>query len=131
MRLHTAASLPCHGGVEMAKTAKGPDEPTIKERIVVYMRRREGDHLTTAEITRALGIKRDQATSALHNLAKRAMPDNVRRVGDGVWMYTSTRPLERRAEDGAFSAVGRLSSGKILLVDEEGQLWEAHRVEAT
>lgn len=113
----------------MAKTAKGENEPTIKERIVVYLRRREGDHITTAEIANALGIRRDQATSALHNLAKKALPDSVRRVGDGVWMYTAPRPLDQRAVDGTFSAVGRLSDGKILLVDLEGQLWEAHRVD--
>lgn len=113
----------------MAKQPKGSDEPTIKERIVVFMRRREGEHLTTSEVANALGIRRDQATSALHNLAKRSMPDTIRRVGDGVWVYSAPSVLDRRAVDGTFSAVGALSNGRILLVDLDGQLWEAGKVD--
>ena len=109
----------------MAKTVKGADEPTIKEKIVTFMRRREGEHITTAEIATALGIKRDQATSALHNLAKRSMPDSVRRVGDGVWVYSQPSVLDQRAVEGTFKAVGKLSNGGIILVDLDGKLWEA------
>lgn len=115
-----------HGGWRlMAKTVKGADEPTIKEKIVTFMRRREGEHITTAEIATALGIKRDQATSALHNLAKRSMPDSVRRVGDGVWVYSQPSVLDQRAVEGTFKAVGKLSNGGIILVDLDGKLWEA------
>lgn len=113
----------------MAKQPKGIDEPTIKERLVMYLRRREGDHLTTGEIATALGIKRNQATSALHNLAKRSMTDSVRRLGDGVWVYAAPSTIDARADEGSFAAVGRLSDGRILLVDEEGTLWEADRVQ--
>lgn len=115
----------------MAKPIKDVDAPTIKEQIVAWMRRREGEHLTTGEIANAMGIKRNQATSALHNLAKRSMPESVRRVGDGVWMYTSPRVLDTRPPDeGAFSPVGRLSGGGLILVDNDGALWEAHPMSA-
>ena len=112
------------------KEPKGAEEPTIKEKIVVILKRKEGEHVTTGEISGALGIRRDQATSALHNLAKRSMVDSVRRVGDGVWTYQSPSPLTVGNVDATFSAVGTLGDGQVLLIDETGQLWQAYKVEA-
>lgn len=109
---------------------------TLKERVITHLRRRDGEHVTTGEVANALGITRAQATSALHNLAKNVMPDTVRRVSEGVWMYTAPKPylgagLESLSEVGEGTTVyrvGRLTDGTVLVTDEDGQLYEMKQV---
>jgi len=116
----------------MKETRADHEEPTIKERVVVYLRRREGDHVTTGDVAGALAIRRDQATSALHNLAKHAMRDSVTRVGDGVWTYSSPTQMQAAAasaDAGTWKPVGRLPSGAVLLVDGAGRVWEANEID--
>lgn len=127
----------------MAKEVKDVGEATIKERTVTYLRRREGEHVTTAELSNALGIKRDQATSALHNLAKRSLPDAVSRVGDGVWVYVS--PRTRRVQDATTAQLGEIGEGLrlyllgrlpgsdgmvMIAADDDGIMYEVRRLES-
>ncbi len=124
----------------MAKQAREDQEtPTIKERAITYMRRREGERVTTGELASSLGIRRDQATSALHNLAKRSLPESVSRIGDGVWVYTAPRgesaptPPPAMAELGTaptISLVGRLASDRdvIIAIDGDGMFYEVRQL---
>jgi hypothetical protein len=74
-----------------------------------------------------LELRRDQAASALHNLAKRSLPDTVRHYGDGVWMYVASTEADVRTSDvvGEFVAVGRTLDNKTILSDQEGRLYKA------
>ena len=127
----------------MVKETKDVGEATIKERAVTFLRRREGEHVTTAEVANSLGIHRDQATSALHNLAKRSLPDAVTRVGDGVWVYVS--PKTRRVQDATTAQLGEVgqglrlyllgrlpgSDGKVMIAaDDDGIMYEVRRLES-
>jgi len=120
---------------------KREDDATIKERVVTFLRRREGDHITTAEVATGLGVTRDQATSALHNLAKRSLPEAVSRVGDGVWVYVS--PRTRRSQEMTQAQLadagrgltlyllGRMRNGEVMVAaDDDGNMYEVRRLDA-
>lgn len=104
------------------KLAKALDEPTYKEQILVYMRHRAGQDLTTGEIAGAISLSREQAASALHNLARRSMPDQIRHVGDGVWRYRAAAEGELSLP---FVIVGKTPDGQVILADTEGTLYRA------
>ena len=109
------------------KKPKNPGEATIKERTLTYLRGREGEHVTTAEVANALGITRDQATSALHNLAKRSLPEAVRRVGDAIWLYESTPGRAAVVGDTRqLHVLGKVSGagGAMIAADDEGAMYE-------
>lgn len=98
------------------------------EQVLKYLDEHIRMHIHVADVAKDLGITEEQVSKAIWYLgSKKGLP--IAKVTQGVWYYDPSKKEEPKPNgQKLFECIGESKQDKLVLQDEDGELYVAERL---